>query len=74
MPTTLTQDFLHAKLGDLVHLLGEKDTHFIFTLQQGITFQTHLGMIPHEDIAGQPWGGRVRTHLGNTFIGIDLGR
>lgn len=25
-------------------------------------------MVPHEAIAGLPWGTRVQTHLGNTFI------
>jgi tRNA (adenine57-N1/adenine58-N1)-methyltransferase len=68
MGTTLRRESHQAEIGDLVHLLGDKDSHFIFTLESGATFQTHLGIISHEEIAGRPWGGRVRTHLGNTFI------
>lgn len=68
MPTALRQESPQAQMGDLVHLIGEKDTHFVFTLEAGLTFQTHLGMIPHEEMDGLPWGSRVKTHKGNTFL------
>ncbi|MCB2179583.1 tRNA (adenine-N1)-methyltransferase [bacterium] len=68
MTSTLRRESQHTEIGDLVHLFGEKDTHFIFPLKEGAVFQTHLGMIPHETIAGIPWGSQVQTHRGNTFI------
>ncbi|HKJ27240.1 MAG TPA: tRNA (adenine-N1)-methyltransferase, partial [Anaerolineales bacterium] len=40
---------------------------FIFSLEPGNTFQSHLGIIRHDDMIGVPWGSRVQTHLGKVF-------
>ena len=53
-----------AHSGDLVQLIVEKNRSFIFTLEPGEKFQSHLGIIPHDELIGLPWGGRVQTHTG----------
>ncbi len=53
--------------GDLVQLITGRDTRFIFSLQPGSTFQTHLGIIAHDDLIGLTWGSRVQSHTGNFF-------
>ena len=64
MKDILRSPHRNARAGDLVQLIVEKNRSFIFTLQPGEKFQSHLGVIPHEDLIGLPWGGRVQTHLG----------
>ena len=68
MPT-LTQSFSpHAQDGDLVQLVTSQDQGFIIRLKVGESFQSHLGIIQHEEIIGQLWGSRIQTHLGKIFI------
>ena len=56
-----------TQTGDIVQLIGEKDKNYIIALHPGEDFQTHLGVIPHDELIGQPWGARVQTHLGKSF-------
>jgi tRNA (adenine57-N1/adenine58-N1)-methyltransferase len=56
-----------CQAGDLVQLVTGRDTSFIFRLQPGERFQSHLGIVPHDDLIGQTWGSRVKSHLGKVF-------
>jgi tRNA (adenine57-N1/adenine58-N1)-methyltransferase len=54
--------------GDLVELVGLRHKHFIFTLKAGTTFQSHRGVIQHDDLIGLPWGSQIRSHQGSPFV------
>lgn len=56
-----------AQAGDLVQLITEKQRHFIFVLTPEATFQSHNGIISHDDLIGMPWGSRVKSHIGKIF-------
>ena len=59
---TLTQD------GDLVELVGLKHKHFIISLKAGAEFQTHRGVLCHDNMIGLPWGSQILSHQGSPFI------
>ena len=58
----------HTRAGDLVQLVGLRHKFFIFRLQEGQTFQTHRGILQHDDLIGLPWGSQVFSHLGASFF------
>ncbi len=58
----------HACDGDLVQLVGLRHKSFIIRLKQGAVFQTHRGVLNHDDIIGKPWGTQLFSHLGNPFF------
>jgi tRNA (adenine57-N1/adenine58-N1)-methyltransferase catalytic subunit len=58
----------HAQDGDLVQLVGLSHKNFILTLNQGGVFQTHRGVLQHDDMIGQPWGTQVFSHNGSPFF------
>ncbi len=58
----------HAQEGDLVQLVGLRHKNFIFRLQTGAEFQSHRGVIRHDDLIGQPWGSQVLSHNGSPFF------
>jgi tRNA (adenine57-N1/adenine58-N1)-methyltransferase catalytic subunit len=53
--------------GDLVLLIGLKQRYFIFPLSIGGVFQTHRGIIKHNEIIGQTWGSKILSHNGSPF-------
>jgi tRNA (adenine57-N1/adenine58-N1)-methyltransferase len=53
--------------GDLVLLLSQDRKNFIFALQPGAELQSHRGLVAHDDLIGQRWGQRIRSHLGYGF-------
>ena len=56
-----------ANEGDFVQLLGSGyKSHFI-QLTKSEVFQTHRGVIAHDDIIGQKWGTCLHSHQGNPF-------
>jgi len=57
-----------AKAGDLVQLVGLNHKSFIFTLVEGSDFQSHRGVIQHNDLIGKPWGIQVFSHNGSPFF------
>ncbi|MBN8657391.1 MAG: tRNA (adenine-N1)-methyltransferase [Anaerolineae bacterium] len=59
---------LHAREGDLAQLVGLTHKHFIFILQPGGDFQSHRGVIKHNDLIGKPWGSQVFSHTGAPFF------
>lgn len=58
----------HAQEGDLVQLVGLNHKHFIIRLQTGGVFQTHRGVLKHDDMIGQPYGTQIFSHNGAPFF------
>jgi len=54
--------------GDLAQLVGLRHKHFILTLQAGTRFETHRGILQHDDLIGKPWGTQVFSHIGSPFF------
>src|SRR5512144_934183 len=57
-----------ARDGDLAELVGLRHKHFILTLKAGTEFQTHRGVLQHDDLIGKPWGSQVFSHKGSPFF------
>jgi tRNA (adenine57-N1/adenine58-N1)-methyltransferase len=57
-----------AAAGDLAMVVGEDRKQFLFSLRAGAQFQSHHGILAHDDLIGRPWGSRVETHLEHTFV------
>ena len=64
----LTPTSFDARDGDLAQLVGLRHKHFILTLQAGAKFETHRGILQHDDLIGKPWGTQVFSHLGSPFF------
>ena len=47
--------------GERVLLVDAKRRRHLITLAEGGDFHTHAGVLPHDDIIGQPDGATVRT-------------
>jgi tRNA (adenine57-N1/adenine58-N1)-methyltransferase len=54
--------------GDLAQLVGLRHKHFILMLQAGSKFETHRGILQHDDLIGKPWGTQVFSHIGSPFF------
>ncbi len=59
---------LNARAGDLAQLVGLTHKHFIFILQPGGDFQSHRGVIKHDELIGKPWGSQIFSHTGAPFF------
>jgi tRNA (adenine57-N1/adenine58-N1)-methyltransferase len=57
----------NAEAGELAMLATLQGKQFIFNLEPDATFQSHQGIIHHNDLIGHPWGTRVQSHLGRDF-------
>ncbi len=66
MPLTSTSSI--ARDGDLAQLVGLRHKHFILTLQTGAKFETHRGILQHDDLIGKQWGTQVFSHTGAPFF------
>lgn len=64
----LFSDQIYTKYGDLIQLVTDRDNSFIIRLEAGKIFQSHHGVIPHEDLNNILWGSRIQSHLGKVFI------
>jgi tRNA (adenine57-N1/adenine58-N1)-methyltransferase len=53
--------------GDLAMFQTESGKRVILRLDPGMDYQTHKGIIYHDDVIGLAWGSRVETHLGSPF-------
>ncbi|SRR6266487_1874945 len=62
LPSSIAYD------GDLAQLVGLRHKHFILTLQAGAKFETHRGILQHDDLIGKPWGTQVFSHIGAPFF------
>jgi tRNA (adenine57-N1/adenine58-N1)-methyltransferase catalytic subunit len=58
----------HAQGGDLAQLVGLRHKNFIIRLTSGGEFQTHRGVLKHDDLIGKPWGSQVFSHNGSPFF------
>ncbi len=58
----------HARAGDIAQLVGLRHKHFIITLKEDAKFETHRGILLHNDLIGQPWGTQVFSHNGAPFF------
>ncbi len=58
----------NARAGDLAQLVGLTHKHFILTLKKGGDFQSHRGVLKHDDLIGKPWGSQVFSHTGAPFF------
>ena len=56
-----------ARDGDLAQLVGLRHKHFIIPLQAGAKFETHRGILQHDDLIGKPWGTQVFSHINAPF-------
>jgi tRNA (adenine57-N1/adenine58-N1)-methyltransferase len=54
--------------GDLVQLVGLTHKHFIFHLKSGGDFQSHRGVLKHDDLIGKPYGSQVFSHMNAPFF------
>ncbi len=66
MTLDLAESIAHH--GDIAELVGLRHKHFILTLNAGAKFETHRGVLRHDDLIGQPWGTQVFSHLGAPFF------
>ena len=57
-----------ARDGDLAQLVGLRHKNFILALQVGAKFETHRGILQHDDLIGKPWGTQVFSHIGSPFF------
>jgi tRNA (adenine57-N1/adenine58-N1)-methyltransferase len=57
-----------ARDGDLAQLVGLRHKHFILALQAGAKFETHRGILQHDDLIGKPWGTQVFSHINAPFF------
>jgi tRNA (adenine57-N1/adenine58-N1)-methyltransferase len=64
----MTQLSSVARDGDLAQLVGLRHKHFILTLQAGAKFETHRGILQHDDLIGKSWGTQVFSHIGAPFF------
>jgi tRNA (adenine57-N1/adenine58-N1)-methyltransferase len=53
--------------GDLAMFQTEGGRVVILRLEPGMDYQTHKGIILHDDVIGIQWGSRIETHLGSPF-------
>lgn len=65
---SLTPSSSIARDGDLAQLVGLRHKHFILTLQAGAKFETHRGILQHDDLIGKSWGTQVFSHIGAPFF------
>ena len=54
--------------GDLVLLVGSDRKSAIVRMELGQAYQTHHGVISHDEVIGQPWGSTVTTHMGYPYL------
>jgi len=64
----LTNPSSIARDGDLAQIVGLRHKHFILTLQAGAKFETHRGILQHDDLIGKSWGTQVFSHINAPFF------
>ena len=57
-----------ARDGDLAQLVGLRHKHFIVPLKAGAKFESHRGILMHDDLIGKTWGTQVFSHIGAPFF------
>jgi tRNA (adenine57-N1/adenine58-N1)-methyltransferase len=54
----------HTKSGDLVMIVSHDQKRTFVRLESGKEFQTHRGVMQHDDLIDIPWGSEIQSHLG----------
>lgn len=54
--------------GDIVLLVGQDRRDFLLRMRPGQEFQTHRGVLQHDDLIGRRWGATVTTHLDYPYL------
>jgi tRNA (adenine57-N1/adenine58-N1)-methyltransferase catalytic subunit len=62
-----------TKAGDLVLLMGKRQNYHLIPLIKDGEFQTHRGVLHHNDLIGKSWGSMVESHQGNPFYILQPG-
>jgi tRNA (adenine57-N1/adenine58-N1)-methyltransferase catalytic subunit len=57
-----------AQDGDLAELVGLRHKVFMIQLKTGAIFQSHRGILKHDDLIGKPWGSQILSHNGSPFF------
>jgi len=57
-----------ARNGDLAQLVGLRHKHFIIRLQAGAKFESHRGILQHDELIGKTWGTQVFSHNSSPFF------
>lgn len=68
MTTSNEPDKNIIQIGDLIQLIDPRGNKHILQLPASGKFQTNHGEIPYPELVGLPWGSRVPTHLGKSFL------
>ena len=58
------------KVGEQVMLVDSKRRRYLITLAEGGEFHSHVGVLPHSALIGQPEGVSVRSSLGGRLLAI----
>ncbi len=69
-PASNPDDRSRFRSGELALFLDRKGRSYQQTLAAGADFHSHLGMLPHDDVIGQPVGGWYTTNRGHVLLGI----
>src|SRR5215213_2460681 len=64
----VTHPSVIARDGDLAQLVGLRHKNFILALQAGAKFETHRGILQHDDLIGKSWGTQVFSHIDAPFF------
>ena len=56
--------------GDMALLIDRKERRNLITLKSGDAFHSHTGILPHDDLIGQPQGCWARTSHGQRLLAI----
>jgi len=57
-----------AQAGDTALLVSAQNKRYMLRLKPGDQLQTHRGIINHADLIGLPWGSKVFSHLGSSYL------
>jgi tRNA (adenine57-N1/adenine58-N1)-methyltransferase len=58
------------QVGEQVMLVDSKRRRYLITLAEGGEFHSHVGVLPHSALIGQPEGVSVRSSLGGRLLAI----
>jgi len=63
----MSAEYGQLEAGELVLLIDHKQRRYLADLKEGGEFHSHAGVLPHEEIIGQPEGVQVSTTRGQKF-------
>lgn len=68
MNSSIFQTYTHTSAGDLAQLVSPTNKTYFIQLTNGGHFQTHRGILHHDELIGLPWGSEVFSHTGRSFF------